>query len=404
MRLDETGGGMGRWVAVLVPASQLAERIAGTEFVPAAMRGKPDVVTAAIMYGDEIGVGPMQALAGIHVVDGRPQPSAELMRALIQRAGHHITVHTLTGEVCRLSGLRAGHPESNRVAVSWTLDMARAAGLLNKQNWQRYPRAMLLARATGDLARILFADTIKGLGTLAEDNPDELSAWADQIPDDTPPPVAPPRAVTRRRDGAKRLPEPGHHIATPDAPGPDGSVDVPLPESVPHGPPEPEAALVPGGGGVGAGNATTAPPSSSAGRGVPESGNTGVRAPRGTNEPDPLPPTSATAPDTGGGADPGPPHLGLMGDRQRRAVFAAFDRIGITGSDADRPRRLALAAVMLGKPVETFANVTRQDGFTLTRLATDIETGVLAWDESAGELRRLVDDEPPDDKPGRDGA
>jgi hypothetical protein len=375
-RYDD-GGGMTRWVSVLVPASQLAERIAGTEFVPAAMRGKPDVVTAAIMYGDEIGVGPMQALAGIHVVDGRPQPSAELMRALIQRAGHHITVHTLTGEMCRLSGLRAGHPESNRVTVSWSLDMARSAGLLNKQNWQRYPRAMLLARATGDLARILFADTIKGLGVLAEDAPDELAAWADQIPDDTPPPVAPPRAVTRRRDGAKRLPDPGHHIATPDAPGPDGSVDVPLPETVPHGAPEPEAALVPGGGGVGAGTATTAPPSSSA--------------------------PNATAPDTGGGADPGPPHLGLMGDRQRRAVFAAFDRIGITGSDDDRPRRLALAAAMLGKPVETFANVTRQDGFTLTRLATDIETGVIAWDESTGELRRLVDDEPPD-KPGRDGA
>lgn len=381
MRLDDTGGGggMSRWVAVLVPASQLAERIAGTEFVPAAMRGKPDVVTAAIMYGDEIGVGPMQALAGIHVVDGRPQPSAELMRALIQRAGHQIAVHQLTGEVCRLSGLRAGHPESNRVTVSWSLDMARAAGLLNKQNWQRYPRAMLLARATGDLARLLFADIIKGLGTVAEDAPDELSAWAAQIPDDTPPPVAPPRAVTRRREGARRIPEPGYSIATPDAPGPDGSIDVPLPESVPDAAPEPEAAIEPGGGGAGAGNVDTAPPPSSA--------------------------QSAAAPGSVGEADPGPPHLGLMGDRQRRAVFGAFDRIGISGSDADRPRRLALASLMLGKPVESFGNVTRQDGFTLTRIATDIETGLVEWDESAGELRRIEPDEPPpdDDRPGRDG-
>jgi hypothetical protein len=366
MRLDETGGpgGMARWVSVLVPASQLAERIAGTEFVPAAMRGKPDVVTAAIMYGDEIGVGPMQALAGIHVVEGRPQPSAELMRALILRAGHNITVSALTGEMCRISGLRAGHPESNRVTVTWSLDMARAAGLLNKQNWQRYPRAMLLARATGDLARLLFADVIKGLGTVAEDMPDELAAWAAQIPDDTPPPVAPPRQVTRR----KRIPEPGYAVATPDNPGPDGSIDVPLPESVPDGEPEPDAAIEPGGGGAGAANVSTAPPPSSA-------------------PPDDRPPT-----------------LGDMGDRQRRAVFAAFERIGITGKDSDRDRRLALASVMLGKPVESFTSVSRQDGFALTRLATDIEIGVLVWDESAGTLTRQFDEPPPDDdRPGRDG-
>jgi hypothetical protein len=366
---DPAGGSIGRWAAVLVPAAQLAERIAGTEFVPAAMRGKPDVVVAAIMYGDEIGVGPMQALAGIHVVDGRPTPSAELMRALIFRAGHNITIHQSTGEVARISGLRAGHPESNRVTVAWSLDMARSAGLLNKQNWQRYPRAMLLARASGDLARLLFPDVIKGLSWIDDASPDELEAWAaSEAPrDEDRPPVAPalPRPVRR---AAKRLPEPGYAVATPEHPGPDGSIDVPLPESVPHGEPEPEAAITPGGDGRGAGNADTAPPSSSAER--------------------------VAAPEPVGEADPGPPHLGLMGDRQRRAVFAAFERIGISGRDEDRDRRLALAALILGKPVDTFANITRQEGFTLTRVATDIETGIVAWDEHENTIRRIFPDEP----------
>jgi hypothetical protein len=94
-----------------------------------------------------------------------------------------------------------------------------------------------------------------------------------------------------------------------------------------------------------------------------------------------------------------------MGDRQRRAVFAAFDRIGITGSDADRPRRLALASLMLGKPVETFANVTRQDGFTLTRIATDIETGRARMGRkrrgiAPARARRAA----ADDMSGRDGT
>lgn len=368
---DPEPNSIARWAAVLVPAAQLAERIAGTEFVPAAMRGKPDVVVAAIMYGDEIGVGPMQALAGIHVVDGRPQPSAELMRALIFRAGHNITIHQSTGEIARISGLRAGHPEANRVTVTWSLDMARSAGLTHKQNWQKYPRAMLLAAASRDLARLLFADVIKGLSGTDDADPGEWEAWADTAPAE-PPPVAPPRAVKRRREGAKRLPEPGHTIATEDNPGPDGSVDVPLPESVPDAPPEPEARIEPGGGPHG-----VAPPPS------PEGAAAGEAA---------------------------PPHMGLMGDRQRRAVFAAFDRIGISGSEQDRPRRLRLASLMLGHDVVSFADVTRQDGFTITRLANDIETGALVWEESTDTLERHdADPDPPpwdepDDRPGRDGS
>ena len=48
---------LSRWVGMLAPARQLAEVLADTEFVPRAMRGKPDVVCAAIMYGDELGLG-----------------------------------------------------------------------------------------------------------------------------------------------------------------------------------------------------------------------------------------------------------------------------------------------------------------------------------------------------------
>ena len=53
--------GIARWTRILPAAAMLADRIANTEFVSGAMRGKPDVITAAILYGDEIGVGPMSS-------------------------------------------------------------------------------------------------------------------------------------------------------------------------------------------------------------------------------------------------------------------------------------------------------------------------------------------------------
>lgn len=220
MTVERIPEDLARWVSVLAPARQLAEVIAQTEFVPKAMRGKPDVVTAAIMYGDELGLGPMQALAGMDVVEGKPRPSAELARALILRDGHTLTVHEATGTRVRVSGLRAGRPEAERVVIDWTLDMARAAGLVNKANWRSYPRAMLMARATGDLARVLFPDVIKGLGYLREsaDDATVLNGWAG--PETEAAPVAPPvKAIQRRPRGSVPRVEPDD--APHDAPAPD---------------------------------------------------------------------------------------------------------------------------------------------------------------------------------------
>ena len=79
-----------RWVTLLGEVAQLSHAIANTDFVPKAMRGNEAAIAAAILYGDEVGLPPMQALAKIAVIDGKPSLAAEAQRAPILAAGHNV--------------------------------------------------------------------------------------------------------------------------------------------------------------------------------------------------------------------------------------------------------------------------------------------------------------------------
>ncbi len=148
-------------------AWKLASRVANTEFVPKQLRNKPEAVLACILAGHEAGVSPMQALSKIHVVDGRPAMSSELMRALVLKAGHEIWVEEASSERVIMSGVRKGSERPSR--VTWTMDDARRARLVGKDNWKSYPRAMLLARATTELCRMLFPDVLAGISHSIEE-------------------------------------------------------------------------------------------------------------------------------------------------------------------------------------------------------------------------------------------
>lgn len=182
-------------------AWKLAQRLGQTDFVKSNMRGKPEAVLAAILMGDELGIGPMQSLSKIDVIEGRPACSAELMRALITRSGHEIWVEESTNTRCTIAGKRKDTTRETR--VTWTADDVKQAGLSGKPVHQKYPRAMLLARATGELARMVFADVMAGLSYTVEelgmgyevDGADITAAQGE--PPNLPPPPA--RRNTRSR-------------------------------------------------------------------------------------------------------------------------------------------------------------------------------------------------------------
>jgi len=146
---------------------KLSETLCSTNFVPDSFRGKPAETLAAILYGRELGIGPMQALQQINVIKGKPSASPELMRALVRRAGHSIATIESTPETCVLEGKRADDGTIER--STFTIADARTAGLAGGGAWKTYPKAMLLARATSQLCRSLFADVISGISYTPEE-------------------------------------------------------------------------------------------------------------------------------------------------------------------------------------------------------------------------------------------
>jgi hypothetical protein len=180
------------WVDLLQPAAELARLIGKTEFVPASMRDRGGAIAACVLYGAELGIGPMQALAKIAVVDGRPAPSAELVRGLALAAGHDIWLDAATTTSATMAGKRRNSDHVQR--VTWTMDDARRAQLDGKTNWRRYPRHMLIARATVELVRLVAPDVLGGITLTAEELDDVDTA---PLPPELEP--AKPEKPTRKR-------------------------------------------------------------------------------------------------------------------------------------------------------------------------------------------------------------
>lgn len=158
---------LAEWAQSASAAYEVARRLVGTSFCPAAYRGKPEEATAAILSGLEIGLSPMAALRAFDVIQGQAAPRAITLRAVAQSYGHDIVLVESTATRCRMKGRRNGSGAWQE--ITWTMDRARDLGLTSKEGWKKQPQAMLLARATSEIARLIAADAILGIGYSAEE-------------------------------------------------------------------------------------------------------------------------------------------------------------------------------------------------------------------------------------------
>lgn len=178
-----------QWANTAGAAQALVERIVDTPFMPAAFWPKFDPRdreaaeharrqaiasgTAAVLYGGPLGLNPLQSLANIHVVKGKPGLPAELMVALVRSHGHEVAIEDLTDHRCRVWGRRAGEDAVHR--AEFTIDRAKKAGYTSQNaKYGTDPQAMLYARAVSILCRQMAPEVLKGLSVVEEigDEPD----------------------------------------------------------------------------------------------------------------------------------------------------------------------------------------------------------------------------------------
>lgn len=145
-----------------------AKALAASDLLPQAYRGKPANVLIALALGEALGLAPTTALYGIAVISGKPTLNAETMRAVVLSKGHRFDVTEFEADRATVTCARRERP--NDVSTfTFTIEDAKRAGLVSA-TYDKFPKAMLLARASSQACRAIFPDCLAGVSY----TPDEL--------------------------------------------------------------------------------------------------------------------------------------------------------------------------------------------------------------------------------------
>jgi len=126
-----------------------------------------------VLAGQELGIGPIAAMTGINIIKGQVSVGANLLAATIKRDGrYNYRVIEHSAEVCEIVFFE-GKQEIGR--SRFTMEDAKAAQLAG-DNWRKYPRNMLFARALSNGFRWYCPDAAGGTPVYT---PEELGANVD---------------------------------------------------------------------------------------------------------------------------------------------------------------------------------------------------------------------------------
>lgn len=154
---------------------EYAQLLADSNLLPKSFQKQPANVLMAIEFGNSLGLTPIMAMQEITVIQGKPTASANLIGALVRKAGHRLRVKVDSQQLVAVAQIvRKDDPEFTYEA-RWDMDRAKRAGLTGKDNWKNYSEAMLKARAITEVAREACPEALMGVDYTPEEIQDTPS-------------------------------------------------------------------------------------------------------------------------------------------------------------------------------------------------------------------------------------
>ena len=175
--------------APLEQRMRYAQTLAAAPIIPKALRrGGPDgaIETAANVLlvfetGSMLGLHPIAALQGIHVIEGKATLSAQLMNAQVRKHGHSLVLESSGKVITDAKGNPAPNSDYHVRATltrgddgtvhtsDWDYQRSLRAGLLSKDNWRNYFEGMATSRVISEVCRQGAPDALMGIVYTAEE-------------------------------------------------------------------------------------------------------------------------------------------------------------------------------------------------------------------------------------------
>lgn len=162
-----------------------------------------------IVAGEELGLGPMTSMQGIHIIKGKPSMSANLLGVKAKQSGrYNFRPVEVTDKLAKIEWFENGDSVG---FTEFTIEQAKKAKLIAKDSgWEKYPEDMLFARALTRGIRRFCPEVTAGVPAYT---PEELGAQVDEqgepvYVESTAEPVdssakLPPERVTHLVDGVE---------------------------------------------------------------------------------------------------------------------------------------------------------------------------------------------------------